>query len=188
MTISKKDLRKDFLNKRLQLSCEQAGRESQKIHQQLYQFISQKPVRFSQLFGFVPYNNEPDISSLYRELEDNFVFGLPRIVGKHINYHLWQPGDQLVLNQYGIAEPESTQPILVPNNQTIMVIPGIAFDKRGYRLGYGGGYFDRYLSNHQMATSIGISFDDFVVDQLPHEPHDRKVDYICSQNRVMRIK
>ena len=68
-----------------------------------------------------------------------------------------------------------------------MLIPGLAFDRDGNRLGYGGGFYDRYLGEHKEIIGAALSYDFQLVDRLPAENHDRPVDYIVTPGEIMKI-
>ncbi len=68
---------------------------------------------------------------------------------------------------------------------TVTIVPGLAFTLQGDRLGQGGGCYDRYLNDHPETVSLALAFDDQIVDALPSEPHDRRVDWIITPTRVI---
>lgn len=83
---------------------------------------------------------------------------------------------------FGVREPQNTAvlvPQLVPQD-TVFLVPGLAFDKHGGRLGFGGGWYDRALANFQHSLKIGIAFDCQIVDEVPCEAHDVKMDVIVT--------
>ena len=90
---------------------------------------------------------------------------------------------------FGLSQPLSTEPELKPQaiDRTIdvAVIVGLAFDRRGYRLGYGKGFFDRFLVGRPFPT-IGLAYDLQVVDQLPSEPHDVPLEAVVTELRALR--
>ena len=86
---------------------------------------------------------------------------------------------QLVKGKFSAPEPNETCEEYVGNTPTVCVIPAIAFDKAGYRLGYGKGYYDRFLSLYN-CKAIGIAFDECVCDELPHGMHDYKIDCLIT--------
>lgn len=81
---------------------------------------------------------------------------------------------------YGILEPEPGLSVLSPKEIDIAVVPALAFDKEGYRLGYGGGYYDRFLGDFPGIT-IGLAFSDCITDRLPRESFDRPVDMVLTE-------
>ncbi|HVL49372.1 MAG TPA: 5-formyltetrahydrofolate cyclo-ligase [Candidatus Thermoplasmatota archaeon] len=86
---------------------------------------------------------------------------------------------------FGIREPASTAPM--PENLDAIVVPGVAFDPRGHRLGTGRGYFDRYLRDRP-GLRIGLAFEAQIVEALPDEPHDEPMDLIVTEKRVLRTR
>ncbi len=99
------------------------------------------------------------------------------------------PG-QLVSGAYGIPEPDparcprQTQPV-----PEIVVLPGVGFDRQGFRLGYGGGYYDRLLDSGELGTPlrIGLCFDFQLLDTLPTDSWDKPVHAICTEERLLWI-
>ena len=94
--------------------------------------------------------------------------------------------DDLVPGYRGIREPAERLPAAAVE---AAVVPGVAFDARGGRLGYGGGFYDRYLEDIAGGVPvIGVCFDVQVVDEVPVEAHDRRVDIIATERRVIRCR
>ncbi len=95
---------------------------------------------------------------------------------------------------YGISEPmPAPSRLAVPDADSVIVLPGLAFDRGGGRLGYGKGYYDRYLSSHSYKTTIGFAFDAQLADdesghRLPCEPYDIKVDIIITESGVFHVQ
>ena len=100
------------------------------------------------------------------------------------------PGKDLVPGYYNIPEPdpEKTMPI-EPAEIDAAVIPGSVFDINGGRLGYGGGYYDRFLVNKApQAKRIGFAFELQVIDQVPVAPHDQPLDVLITEKRIVNIR
>lgn len=85
----------------------------------------------------------------------------------------------------GIPEPR-TRFAVNPADASVIVVPGVAFDERGGRLGYGGGFYDSFLSGSPQVPRIGICFEDQLVPEIPLEPHDQRVDALVTEDRVIR--
>jgi 5-formyltetrahydrofolate cyclo-ligase len=114
---------------------------------------------------------------------------LPAIVGDKIFFYkisnVNDLGDQLILNKYGIKEP-SPSPTELIDDIDVIIVPGIAFDRNGYRLGYGRGYYDRYLRNKKCVFSLGLAFEIQLLDNdLPHEHFDQKVNAVVTEEKIM---
>lgn len=86
--------------------------------------------------------------------------------------------------KFGIPEPEKASRI---KKFDLIIVPGVAFDKNGFRLGRGGGYFDRFLPS-MPGKKIGLAFDFQIVNRIPKENHDVAVDSIITEKRIIRIK
>jgi 5-formyltetrahydrofolate cyclo-ligase len=176
LSLSKKDLRQSFLKQRRSLSQEMWREKSDRLSFNLTQnplFIQAKTV-----LAYFSFNREPDLSYLFT-LEKNW--GFPRCQGKSLIWHYWQIGDPLEIGSYGIKEPSSTLPLVNPNEVDLILVPAVASDRQGYRLGYGGGFYDRMLDSSEWKNipTIGIVFDFAVVEALPIEPWDCRLDSIC---------
>jgi 5-formyltetrahydrofolate cyclo-ligase len=102
--------------------------------------------------------------------------------------HAWLEslgGDALVPGSFGTFNPRDARPA-APGDWDLTIVPLLAFDRRGYRLGYGKGFYDRLLSAAP-ATSIGIAFADQEVALLPDEPHDMRLHWIVTEREAIRI-
>lgn len=116
---------------------------------------------------------------------------LPRCApGKRgeMTMHASTPNSQLVRSPMGILEPVASATRFVPDNEqaTLVVVPGLLFDQQGYRIGYGGGYYDRLLA-HSGLRSVGLIFSQSVVPLLPHEPWDMPVAAICTEDGLVSL-
>ena len=113
---------------------------------------------------------------------------LPRTEGKRLNFRSWKPGDPLVVGRFNIPEPDAKAKERRPD---LIIVPLLAFDRHGYRLGYGGGYYDRYLSEHRprrTLKAIGIAYDGQEIDELPREATDEPLDAVVTETRVIRFE
>jgi 5-formyltetrahydrofolate cyclo-ligase len=96
-----------------------------------------------------------------------------------------RPGDSLAATTYGPKEPPNRVAV-DPANVGLVVAPGLGFDLDGYRLGYGGGHYDRYLATLPPGTPrVGIAFHQQIVDELPREPGDERLDLIVTDRDVI---
>ena len=94
--------------------------------------------------------------------------------------------DDLVSGAYGILEPHLDAPIIDPSLLDVVVVPGSVFDKNGYRTGYGGGYYDRFLENTD-AIRVGVCFDFQLVDDVFPEEHDKRMDFIITEKNFLNF-
>jgi len=88
-------------------------------------------------------------------------------------------------SRYGTAEPAPGAAPLDLGPGDVVLVPALAFDRSGFRLGHGGGHYDRYLASLPTGVvTVGITTDDSIVPQLPVEPHDRRVDFLCTESGI----
>ncbi len=150
----------------------------------LSRFLKPKKNKKILLSIYYPANNEVDIIKLLKDKKYSKIkFLLPRVyLNQKIKFHSWKFNDPVEINKFGILEPLKTQKIYTPN---IMLIPLLAYDKWRNRLGYGKGYYDRYL-NHQNKKSkkivkIGVAFSFQEFKKLPSNLSDVKLDFILTE-------
>lgn len=147
--------------------------------------------------GYVPTQGEIDLSPVWRRAAArNKVYALPcTLSGKREGRmifratHGYDPS-ALVQGRFGIPEPGEDCPVLEPSalNGAILLVPGLSFDTRGYRIGYGGGYYDRFLASCKRAgitvLTVGLVFDDCLAETLPHEYFDIPVHIVLTERRL----
>jgi len=114
------------------------------------------------------------------------TLAFPRVhaKGEPLVFHHWNRGRELMKGSYGIAEPAPDWPVARP---VILLVPLLAFDKAGHRLGYGGGFYDRAIASLQPVRTIGVAFAGQEVEPLPHEPHDRALDAVITESGLRRF-
>ncbi len=140
------------------------------------------------ILAYFSFKQEVDLSPLFNKGDRNW--GFSRCVGQSLHWHSWQPKDPLLLNSYGILEPDPRAAIISPTTVDLILVPAVAMDSFGYRLGYGGGFYDRFLNTPQWLNkpTIGIVFNEAYLPQLPVEPWDKKLDYICTEFTYQRAR
>lgn len=164
---SKSDLRKEKLNMRNRLTVEEIKEKSSLIVRRL------KPLLEGRVGIFYPIKNEVDLLEL---LTNGIAF--PKVIDD-MNFYEYE--GSFTLGKYDIPEPTGR----LVEVDTI-VVPGSVFDLKGYRIGYGGGYYDRYMKPHH--KKIGVCFDFQVVDILPTEVHDVGLDMLITESRIINFK
>ncbi|MBP0027295.1 5-formyltetrahydrofolate cyclo-ligase [Roseofilum sp. Guam] len=178
--MDKRQLRKQLLIARESLSLEDWKTKSDR----LCQTLKQAPLfqHAQTILAYWSHRREPDLSTLWGERE---VWGLPRTVGKSLSWHAWKPSEPLQAGKYGIFEPHPDSPVLQPQDVDLILVPAVGCDRQGYRLGYGGGYYDRLLSSEdwQSIPTMGILFDFAWVEQLPADDWDIPLKGVCSDRQ-----
>jgi 5-formyltetrahydrofolate cyclo-ligase len=125
--------------------------------------------------------------AMERALELGKVVVLPRVdaLTSTITLHRYQPGDELVESGFMVREPLENAAIVPPQDVDVVWVPGLAFDAKGQRLGYGQGFYDRLLL-HMRALRVGLAFDFQLLAEVPSFPHDLPVDCVVTDHRVLR--
>jgi 5-formyltetrahydrofolate cyclo-ligase len=137
---------------------------------------------------FWPMRSEVDTRPLIAGLaERSFQVCLPIVAGDRLRFAQWRPGDALRAVGFGLQEPLASAPTVLP---TTLLVPLCAFDRRGNRLGYGKGYYDRTLeaaSALRPIVTIGIAFSVQEIAAVPIEPHDRQLNAILTDAGLTTI-
>tara|TARA_B100001057_G_C22511075_1_gene817908 strand:+ start:18 stop:548 length:531 start_codon:yes stop_codon:yes gene_type:complete len=131
--------------------------------------------------GYYPYNYEVDAIKILEKFEMlNYKVSLPKIrKNSQMDFFYWSRKDLLTINEYGIPEPNSSK-VVYPN---ILLVPLVAFDKNFNRIGYGGGFYDRYISKikkFKKIITIGLAYSFQKVKEIPVNKHDIKLDFIVT--------
>lgn len=180
MTSSKSDLRKYFLSKRRSLSREDLRTWSDQICQQLEQHSSFQQAQT--VLNYYSFRQEPDLAPL---LSLDKTWGLPRCVEKELAWHKYQKGDCLVSGKFGITEPDKDLPLLDVSTIDLILVPAVACTKNGDRLGYGGGFYDRFFTTFtHKVTTIGVVFECCLAEKLPTDTWDFTLDYVCTEKGI----
>ena len=138
------------------------------------------------LGGYFPVNCEVDTFQLMRVLKQKkFKLSLPVVSSKFdMNFYLWDFNEPLSINKYGIPEPNLKKKVI----PKVLLIPMVAFDSKLNRLGYGGGYYDRFLKKHEKKNiiKIGLAIECQKVKKLPTNDFDKKMDYILTEKKLYK--
>ncbi len=128
---------------------------------------------------------EPDTLALIRTaLRDGKAVALPRCLADgRMEFILIASMEELSAGAYGILEPVGSHyPILT--EQSLCIVPGVAFNSKGARLGQGGGYYDRFLAEHPQLRTVGLCYTDLLQETIPCEAHDCRVDAVITEKSV----
>ncbi|MFZ9738668.1 MAG: 5-formyltetrahydrofolate cyclo-ligase [Prochlorotrichaceae cyanobacterium] len=175
----KKSLRKTFLQQRSSLEQEDWQTRSQGIVARLKScpWVQQA----DHILAYFSIRQEPDLRSLFTL---DKTWGFPVIQGQDLLWFPWKLGEPLELGTYGIPTPSLQEHPLPLQSVDLILVPALALDRLGYRLGYGGGFYDRLLarSEAQVIPTIGVVFDFALVPQLPRDDWDRPLRGWCTEH------
>lgn len=175
---------------------EQAGKQICKVVLETPFFVNSEEV-----LCYVSFRSEVDTCEILE-----FCFGsgkkifCPKVLGPHsMEFYRVQDWNDLEPGTYGILEPKNCLSQNMFRNQyagrtskqnvrsACMLVPGAGFDYNGYRIGYGGGYYDSYLSSHPVGCTIGLCYESQRIPSVYPEPGDQKVDYVITEKEVYTI-
>lgn len=137
--------------------------------------------------GYHPIRDEADPRVLMSALSElGHPLALPVVAAARsaLIFRSWHVGDRLMPNAWGIGEPLASVCEVVP---AVLLVPLLAFDASGHRLGYGGGYYDRTIDALPKVRTIGIAYSGQEVAAVPREPHDHTLDLIVTEKGVRRF-
>ncbi len=140
--------------------------------------------------GFHPIREEPDVLALLAALvDDGFDVALPVVTGRgtHLDFRSWRPGDLTAIGPMGIPEPLESAPVVDPD---LLFTPLACFDRRGRRLGYGAGYYDRSLARlRAMKTirAVGVAYGVCEIASVPYEAHDQSLDVVVTEQETIFV-
>lgn len=142
------------------------------------------------LLFYLSYRSEADTRQLLKEaLESGRSVAVPKVVGTDMVFYRLTSLSQLVEGYKGILEPdtECTEQITEFPEHTILFVPGCAFDEFGGRMGYGGGFYDRFMQRYPEALRVALAYEEQMVPEVPREVHDRLVDVIMTEQRMLQV-
>jgi 5-formyltetrahydrofolate cyclo-ligase len=180
MVLDKPTLRRQWLADRAAMPPADWQHWSQRIGHNLRQLPIYQQAKT--VLAYSSYRQEPDLSALFADRQK--VWGLPRCVDRDLVWHRFDSRiNTLQPGAFGILEPASDWPQLVASEVDLILVPCVGCDRRGYRLGYGGGFYDRLLADPGWAKipTIGITFSPMWIAALPIDPWDRRLDRICTE-------
>jgi 5-formyltetrahydrofolate cyclo-ligase len=188
--LSKPDLRRSLLAQRRSLPPETWRAKSDRLCARLQ--ASPEFAAARTILAYSSFRQEPDLSPLFAD--QTFAnqpkrWGLPRCVGPDLQWHLYTGTESLQPGAYGLLEPRADEPQVAVDEVDLILVPAVAGDRRGYRLGYGAGFYDQLFSDRVWAAkpTLGILFDFALVPQLPIDPWDQPLQGICTETQLFWI-
>ncbi|PLX98615.1 MAG: 5-formyltetrahydrofolate cyclo-ligase [Desulfuromonas sp.] len=179
-------LRQKLLKQRQRIDGSDCLRRSDVIQQAL---LNRPEYQDAELLAlYAPIRNEVQTSALFsaaRKVGKRVCF--PRVQGDSLEFFEVDDCSALKPGSFGIAEPLDGKPVSVAAID-LMVVPGVGFDRLGYRLGYGRGYYDRLVNSGRPAVMAGLAYEIQIVEELPKEDHDVRLDLLVTDNGIIKIE
>lgn len=183
--MTKDDVRKRMRLLRKNMTEQERKEKDALILNKLFQLETFQ--KASCFFSFVSYGTEVDTRRLIQKLleQKEKRVAVPKVEGREINFYYIRSFGDLDQGYMGILEPVTSEKAIP--YEGIMLMPGLAFDLKKNRIGYGGGYYDRYLETHSHANmiKIALAYDFQVMEHLETKPNDQQVDMILTDLRTI---
>ena len=154
----------------------------------LTMLASQKAIHT--LLLYAPTANEISLIPIFHYArERGIACAFPRCEGEkgEMNFYYVNDLSDLSIGKYGIREPKRDALPVTDFSDAIVFVPALAIDCTGHRIGYGGGYYDRFLAKHPL-RAIGVTYEEFLVDSLPYDQFDVSMSTIITERRILPIK
>ncbi len=182
--LGKKEIRAEVKKRRREADEETLHEKSLQILERFRQLSAYKDA--SLLLAYVDAKREVETRLLMRcAWDDGKKVAVPRVDGDGImHFYYLRSLKDLEPGAFGIMEPRADCRICEPE-EGLLLMPGVAFDEQGHRVGYGGGYYDRYLEKHPHLIHIALAFEFQIFPEVPSEKHDICPDLIVTENRIL---
>lgn len=183
--VVKRKLRTAFLERRELHSPLKKKEKDALILKRLGSFDEFK--RAKEFFTYLSHKGEVATDAIVAKFINKKKIVVPRISGKLLHLHELHEKAEFVKGRFGIREPKNCARKAKRGTVDVALIPGIAFDETGHRIGFGGGYFDRFLKKLR-CTTIGLAYEFQIIEKVPTHKYDVPVDYIVTEDRIINCR
>ena len=174
--MDKKALRRQVREWKRAMSAEQIEAASADLCEQFLQTLQYKSAKT--IYGYLPYNQEVrTVPILATALKDGKRVAVPKVYGDEMRFIYIEDFDSLEKSDMGIPEPNEDGPI-ADDSSALVIMPGVAFDLEGHRIGYGGGYYDKFLASEPKHPTVALCYDFQLFPKLETEKFDIPVDMV----------
>ena len=179
------DTKREIRKKVFSLRAECSEDEIDKMSREITEKVISLPVfkQAERILAYADYNHEVKTGYLIEEAwKAGKKVAVPKVVGKDMVFYKLTDFSQLKPGYYNIPEPASWE--MIQWTDALMIMPGVAFDRRNHRVGYGGGFYDRYLEKHPDLKRIAVGFSFQVFPEVPAEPTDICPQILVTENEI----
>jgi len=184
----KKELRTRMKSVRRAMPAEARKLRSDAIAHKILALPEWKNARTVSLY--IAMRDEIDVTLLIDDaVASKKTIALPRVDDQTdlLELHAWAPGIPLHASAFGVEEPAASLPIVPDLDVDLVIVPALAIDETGHRIGYGAGYYDRLLPRLTQAVRVGVAFDFQLIAEVPAEPTDVPVHAVVTDARVVSV-
>ncbi|HYA83138.1 MAG TPA: 5-formyltetrahydrofolate cyclo-ligase [Candidatus Bathyarchaeia archaeon] len=181
----KDNMRRIMLQKRNSLAYDTINTKSVEIQQRFTNSYEFNHVKI--LASYFPTGSEVRTEKIISAaLKSNRLVALPRTEGEDIKFYQIFLSTNLILGRFGIKEPPISSNSLVSDDIDLLLVPGILFDTRGYRIGYGYGYYDKFIAKKKKSTlSVGLAYECQMCEEIPRSNYDQKINILVTEKRML---
>ena len=174
--MDKLELRTIVRTRKRAMTPEEISRRSEKLAELF--LASEQYQKARTLYGYLPYNQEVrTVPILEQALRDGKQVAVPKVYGDRMRFILLRDLAQVAKGYAGIPEPIADTPV-AGDKTALVLMPGLAFDPQGHRIGYGGGFYDKFLAEEPNHPTVALCYDFQVFDHLDTQTHDIPVDLV----------
>jgi 5-formyltetrahydrofolate cyclo-ligase len=184
---TKKDIREQILKYRESLDLNIRGQWDESIFDKLIKSEFYKNAKT--IFAFVSFKSEVDTHKIIKyAIQDQKTICVPKIKSKETGIEIFKINtfDELKKGYFSILEPLESCPSIDSNDLDLILMPGVAFDRKGGRLGYGAAFYDRFLTGMNKAVDkIALAYHFQVIDNIPMDEHDVRIDGVITEKEII---
>lgn len=180
---AKQTLRKECLKKRSALDETTHSKYDARCHELL--FRTEEYQKATSLLLYISYNHEVDTFQIIKQaMKDGKRVAAPKVIGQKMEFYYFNDIKELSKGAYGILEPQENGSCI--EEYSLMIMPLVGFDEACHRIGYGGGFYDRYLHTHTVSTKLALAYECQKVSGNFFEEHDIAPDKIITEERIYK--
>lgn len=174
--MDKKELRRIIREKKRAMTEAEIQKHSQALGELFAASEAYQKART--IYGYLPYNQEVRTTPMLEQaIRDGKRVAVPKVYGDEMKFLYLDDLSQVEKGYAGIPEPISDAPV-ADDPTALVLMPGLAFDREGHRIGYGGGFYDKFLAEEPNHPTLALCYDFQMMDKLETEEHDIPVDYV----------
>lgn len=183
--ISKKEAREQVRKIRTAMSAEECYNIARKVTEKL--ITLKKFGEAEVVYLYNPIRNEmPTVYIAEKAVTQGKITAYPKVEGEDMRFYIIDDGEDVAYGYMNIKEPVASPERLVDIDKGIVILPGLAFDRKCNRAGYGKGFYDRFLEGHKNLVKIGIAYDFQVFDELETDIWDIPLDYVITETTIYK--
>lgn len=174
--MDKKVLRREIADKKRAMAQQEIQEKSAALAEKFFETLQYRNAKT--VYGYLPYNQEVRTTPILAQaLKDGKKVAVPKVYGDTMRFIYLEDLQAVAPGYAGIPEPVADGPV-AEDATALVLMPGLAFDKEGHRMGYGGGFYDKFLAQEQNHPTVALCYDFQILENIPTEQYDIPVDCV----------